>query len=430
MIFGADSSRLFAPPWAVVRPRNVEQVQSLLAWAQEQSIPLFPRARGTNMAGCVVPRGGGIVISSLLMDKVLEIGGRDFLAITEPGVITAELQKQLTQRNLFYPPDPASVKFSTIGGNVATNAGGMRAVKYGVTRDYVLGLEAVLPGGEIIRTGGRCHKNVVGLDLTSLLVGSEGTLAFVTKIWLKLLPLPQASGSLLLVFRSLDQAIEASDGIAKSGVLPVTLELLTHEVLQAIDRIAPVPWPEQAEAVLLVKVDGTEESVRGEMERVLQASQSKGLLMHRQGKGEEQESLWELRRLVNPASFQVRPDKMSEDICVPRGQVLAYLEKAGEISQKTGVPILTFGHLGDGNIHTNIMFDHADEKETKSAKRAKELVMSLVLDLRGTLSGEHGVGLTRRPYVGRQLGSSQLSLMRGIKGVFDPCGIMNPGKGF
>jgi glycolate oxidase len=430
LIFGTDSSRLFAAPWAVVRPAGTDTISELLRWADRERVPVIPRCRGTNMVGGCVPGQGGVVLSLLEMDRVLEISPSDFLAVAQPGVVTGHLQDRAAEQRLFYPPDPASVRFSTIGGNVATNAGGMRAVKYGVTREYVLGLEVVLPGGEVIRTGGRCHKDVVGLDLTGLMVGSEGTLGVITAATLKLLPLPEASGSLLLAFKTMDEAVGAGETLLQASILPAALELMAGEVLTAIEAVSEVPWPGGAEAVLLIKLDGSTEGVAADLHRTEEVLRGSEPLLILRGTGEAEKGLWELRRLVSPASFKLRPDKMSEDVAVPRGKVRPLLSGIRAIAAEAGLPILTFGHIGDGNIHTNIMFDGALPLDRQHAASARERVLGLVLSLGGTLSGEHGVGMAKLGAAAGQLGEAQVRLMQGIKRVFDPHGIMNPGKAY
>ncbi|MBT8764223.1 FAD-binding protein [Desulfohalobiaceae bacterium Ax17] len=428
LIFGTDSSRMLDMPWAVVRPKSPEQVRDFLYFAQKERIPVFPRARATNMVGACVPRGGGIVLSLLKLNRILDLDEQDFVAVVEPGVITYELQKALAAKGLFYPPDPASVRISTIGGNVSTNAGGMRALKYGVTRDYVLGLEVVLPGGKLLNLGSRCHKNVVGLDLTRLFIGSEGTLGVFTRIYLKVLPKPPFTASFLVGFSDLDQALDTVQQIFQAGILPTALEIMPDLVLKCIEDIAPVPWPKGTNAVLLIKLDGHEQGVKQnlvELEKICaQAS------VRLKGLGKEEEELWELRRLINPASFKLRPTKMSEDITVPRGKIKEAMERIKQVGQKYGLPILTFGHIGDGNIHTNIMYDVGDDQEAANAQKAKKEILRIVLGLGGTLSGEHGIGLTKAPFISWQVEPEVLMAMRQIKKVFDPYNIMNPGKGY
>ena len=428
LIFGTDSSRILDMPWAVVRPQRPEQVRDFLDFAQKEKIPVFTRARGTNMVGACVPKGGGIVLSMLKLNRIVDVDEHDFVVVVEPGVVTYELQKTLCAKGLFYPPDPASVRISTIGGNVATNAGGMRALKYGVTGDYVLGMKVVLPGGRVLNPGSRCHKNVVGLDLTRLFVGSEGTLGVFTRIYLKVLPLPPVTASFLVGFSELDHALDTVQQIFQAGILPTALEIMPDLVLKCIEAIAPVPWPEGTNAILLIKLDGHEQGVKenlAELEKICAKAN-----VQQKGMGKDEERLWELRRLVSPASFKLKPNKMSEDITVPRGKVKAAIESIKEVGQKYDLPILTFGHIGDGNIHTNIMFDANDEKECKNANQAKKEILKIVLGLGGTLSGEHGIGLTKRPFIGWQLKRDDWFAMRQIKRVFDPYNIMNPGKGY
>lgn len=430
-IYGTDAGRRFVAPWAVVRPRELGQVRELLRWAHQEQVPLFPRARATNVVGGCVPQGGGVVVSCLGMNRILEIDEEDFVAQVEPGVITGDFQNMLRELALYYPPDPASARFSTLGGNAATCAGGMRAVKYGVTRDYVLGIEAVLPGGEVIHTGARTHKNVAGLDLTRLLVGSAGTLAFFTRLTLKLLPLPPVQATLMVGFDSLDLALAASAAVFRAGILPVAMELMPRETLECVTRIKEPPWPEATNALLLVKCDGRPEGLLEELALTRRVLEDVGpcFLAEARDPGEE-DRLWEYRRLINPASFCLGKDKISEDVTLPRSKVAKGIAGMREIAGLHGVPILTFGHLGDGNIHTNIMFDASNERQAESAGLAHDQILDLVLRLGGVLSGEHGLGLTKRKYLERQVGPVERGLFVRIKRAFDPHGIMNPGKAY
>lgn len=431
-VYGTDAGRRFALPWAVVRPLESGQVRELLRWAHHEGIPLFPRARGTNVVGGCVPQGGGVVVSCLGMNRILEISPEDFTAEVEPGVVTGDFQAALQAQGLYYPPDPASVRFSTLGGNAATCAGGMRAVKYGVTRDYVLGIEAVLPGGELIHTGARTHKNVVGLDLTRLLVGSAGTLAFFTRLTLKLLPLPPAQATVMAGFVSLERALAASRAVFRAGILPVAMELMPREVLECVAGTAPsVPWPADTDAVLLLKCDGRPLAVEEETALLRRTLEGEGAGFLEEARSPAAEDrLWELRRLVNPASFRLGRDKISEDVTLPRSRVAEGIAGIRGIGRQYGLPVLTFGHLGDGNIHTNIMFDAANAAQARAAAQARDAVLDLVLRLGGVLSGEHGLGLTKRKYLERQVGPVERGLFVSIKRVFDPRGIMNPGKAY
>ncbi|WP_045220924.1 FAD-binding oxidoreductase [Desulfonatronum thioautotrophicum] len=429
-VYGTDASRWYAQPWAVVRPRSLDQVRELLTWAHREAVPIFPRARGTNVVAGCVPQGGGVVVSCLAMNQ-LTIREEDFTAEVGPGLVTGDFQNQVQVRRLYYPPDPASVRFSTIGGNAATCAGGMRAVKYGVTRDYILGIEAVLPGGEMIHTGSRTHKNVVGLDLTRLLVGSAGTLAFFTKLTLKLLPLPPAQATLMAGYPSLDTALAASRAVFRAGILPVAMELMPEEVLNCVAQVASPPWNTATKAVLLLKCDGRPEGLREELALIRSALEEHAPVFVEEGRDPEaEEQLWEARRLINPASFRLAPDKISEDVSLPRGKVAEGISGIRNIGRAHDLPILTFGHLGDGNIHVNIMYDAADENQRDHALQAREAVLELVLKLGGVLSGEHGLGLTKRGWLHRQVGPVERGLFSLIKRAFDPKGIMNPGKAY
>lgn len=431
-VYGADSSRHSAMPWAVARPRSEEQIVELLKWADAERVPLVPRSRGTGMSGGAVPAFGGIVLSGLWLNRVLDIDADDFAAEVEPGVVTAEFQALVQKQKLFYPPDPASIKMSTLGGNVATCAGGMRAVKYGVTREYVLGVRAVLPGGRIVNAGGRTHKNVVGLDLTRLFTGSCGTLGVFTKLTLKLLPLPESSATVLCAFASLHDCLAGARGVFRAGILPTAMEFLDAKACWAIGQIKDVPWPKDAtQAVLVLKVDGGRDAMASELSRLERALAPSGPLCLFKGLGpEEEEPLWDIRRLVSPASFHLGPDKLGEDVAVPRGKTAEAVDGFQAIGREFDTHVVCYGHLGDGNTHVNIVYDAKDPDQAARAKKCKEAVFKLALSLGGTLSGEHGTGITKGPYVPWQLGENERAVMAGIKNVFDPNGILNPGKGW
>ncbi|THB71142.1 MAG: FAD-binding protein [Desulfovibrio sp.] len=431
LIFGADAGRGYAPPLAVVRPCNQGQIVELLRFAHTEQIPIYPRARGTNVVGDCVPETPGIVVSTLKMNAVKAIDENDFVAVVEPGVVTSDLQAAAEAKKLFYPPDPASMRISTIGGNVATCAGGMRALKYGVTRDYVLGMTAVLPGGEVITTGGRAHKNVVGLDLTRLLVGSEGTLAFITELIIKLLPLPEATASLLVGYSSLEQALDAARDVFAAGILPACLELIAGQSIYCLGQVTDVPWPENTQAALLFRVDGSRRAVDADMDRLIEVIKTGSPSSLDQGRTPEaEEQLWEVRRMINPASFQAGPNKLADDIAVPRGALKEALTGVETICADIGLPVLNFGHLGDGNIHVNVMYDKAVPGQSDLATQAKEKILDLTLSLGGTVSGEHGIGLSKLHTVSKQIGETERGLMRHIKTAFDPHNIMNPGKAY
>ena len=429
--FSADASLERAMPWAVVRPEGRGQIEELLRWAQTERMPVYARARGTGRVGNAVPTYGGVVVSLLKLDRVLEVDPKDSVAVTQPGVITSDLQKACAEKGLFYPPDPASVRISSVGGNVATCAGGLKAVKYGVTRDWVLGMEAVLPGGKVLRTGGRSHKDVVGLDIMRLFVGSNGKLGVMTELTVKLIPLPEASASILVGFSDLHSSLEGAQAVFQAGVLPAACEFMDRVTLKAL-RMGdePIPVAEGAEAALLFRVDGSSDCVKGEVDAIIGALRPLAPVSVETGRGAEEERIWDVRRGISPAAFRIKPHKIAEDISVPRGRVAEAVERAHEIGRAHGLEVLCFGHLGDGNIHVNVMFDETVEREVAAAHKAKDEVFRLAVELGGTISGEHGTGLTKASFVPEQLSQRQIDLMVSIKRVFDPHFIMNPGKGW
>lgn len=430
LVYGMDACRQQCMPWAVVRPASETQLVELLRWAQTERVPLFPRARATNTVGGCVPAAGGVVVSLLLMNRILEIDDHDFVAVVEPGVITGVLQQAVEARGLFYPPDPASGRMSSIGGNVATCAGGMRALKYGVTRDHVLGLRAVLPGGKIIQTGGRTHKNVVGLDLTRLLVGSEGTLAIFSQIILKLQPKPQATASLLAAYASMDACLAASRAVFAAGLLPAAMEFMGEGMCRCLEQLMPpprVPWPASTNAVLLLRLDGEAACLPAVLARAREAVLPWGPVFLEEAQGTAEEALWDIRRSINPASFKAGSKKLSDDVTLPRGKVLQALSRFEAMGEAQGVRVLFAGHLGDGNMHVSVMHEPGQED---AAARTKAAIQETTLALGGSLSGEHGIGLVKLGAVGRQLGEEERRLMHQIKHAFDPLGILNPGKAY
>ncbi len=426
-IYASDASKKQGTPLAVVHPKTVDQVQKVLAFANEISLPVYIRARGTNLVGDCVPVEPGLVVSTLAMNNILEISKEDFVAVVEPGVNTAAFQEACEAKGLYYPPDPATVKASTIGGNVVTCAGGMRALKYGVTRDFVLGMEVVLPSGEVVRFGGRNHKDVVGLDLSRLMVGSEGTLGYITKLWLKLLPKPESSASILVGYESYEAALSAVGQILAAGVLPCAMEYIGDKIIDLMSKNGAVPWPEQVKSVLLIRVDGSKQTLPFEIDSIIRNIPTS--IWYQTGIGvEEEEVLWEIRRRINPTAFLLAPNKVSDDVTVPRGSLVPALKEIERIAQEHKVTLIHFGHVGDGNIHVNLLYHAQDADETKRVFDAKLAINKAVLALRGTCSGEHGCGISKDPTL--QIPPRELALMRHVKAVFDPKGIMNPGKGY
>ncbi len=426
--YSYDATQREALPWAVARPSTAREVSEVLVLANKERFPVIPRGAGTGMSGGSVPICGGLVLSLERMNRILEIDEENLIAVVEPGVITGDLQREVEKRGLFYPPDPASHDFCTIGGNVAECAGGLRAVKYGVTKDYVLGLEVVLPTGEIIRTGGRTLKSVAGYDLTKLIVGSEGTLGIATTIILKLLPLPESVRTLSVLFDSIEAAAAAVSSIIADRILPRALEFMDQAALRAVEKYLGEDFSGGAAAMLIVEVDGPSASTEREIERVAEIVGRAGATrVNRAGNEAERERLWKARRSVSPALYTIKPKKINEDIVVPRSSIPDILREIGEIAKRHDLLIVNFGHAGDGNIHTNIMIDEGDAPRAEIA--VKE-IFEAVLRMKGSISGEHGIGLSKAAYLPMELGPDALKTMKRIKDALDPNNILNPGKIF
>ena len=428
--YGFDASSGAGLPCAVIRPVNTDEVSKVIDFASKHDISVVPRGAGTGMTSGAVPLENSIVLSLEGMNKILEIDDKNLVAVVEPGVINSHLQTALEQRGLFYPPDPASMDFCTLGGNVAENAGGPRALKYGVTRDYVLGLEVVLPNGKVLMTGVKTHKGVVGYDLTRLIVGSEGTLVVITKIFLKVLPLPEETVTLLCTFPELNEAAEAVSKITFERIIPRSLEFMDKETIQAVEDYKSTGLPKDAEALLLIEEDGPARSVSENAEKIASICSSLGAKVSIADDVFAKRRLWEARRAVSPALYRISPSKINEDIVVPRSKIPDMLRQLKDIGKKYNVKIVNFGHAGDGNIHVNIMTDRNNKDEYRRAEDAVKDVFEATLKLGGTISGEHGVGVTKARYLGMELSKENIELMKGIKKVFDPKGIMNPGKIF
>lgn len=426
--YSYDATRLEALPWAVVRPGSSHQISDIVLLANKERFPIVPRGAGSGMSGGSVPIKSGVALSLERMNRILEIDEDNLIAVVEPGVVTADLQHEVEERGLFYPPDPASSAFCTIGGNIAECAGGLRAVKYGVTRDYVLGLEIVLPTGEVIKTGARTMKSVAGYDLTRLFVGSEGTLGIVSRAVLRLLPLPESVSTMRAFFTDVITAVSASMRVASSRIIPRALEFVDSHALKAASQYLGQDIPSGAGSMLLVELDGPKGLV--EQETVAVSSILKGLgaiEIQSAFDAKGREMLWKARRAVSPALYAVRPKKINEDIVVPRSRLADILVKIDEIASRHGLLIVNFGHAGDGNIHTNIMIDEA---ETEKAEAAVREIFKTVLEMEGSISGEHGIGLTKASYLPMEIGMDSLTVMKRIKKALDPNNIMNPGKIF
>ena len=428
--YGFDASGIEASPSAVVWPKSTEDVVRVMKYAYERSIPVVPRGAGTGVTAGAVASKGAVILSFEKMKKTIEIDPGNLYVLCEPGVINGKLQRELEWMGLFYPPDPASMDFCTIGGNVAENAGGPRGLKYGVTRDYVMEIEAVLPNGEIMKTGGRTSKGVVGYDLTRLLAGSEGTLSVFTKIRLKILPLPEEVITLLAIFSDLEASGSAVTRIISSRIIPRTLEFMDHEAIASVESYKPVGLPEGAEAILLIELDGHPATITKEAEQIVDICQQLGADIKMAEDDVARSQLWASRRAISPALYQIKPTKINEDIVVPRSMVTEMLKRLRKLSEESGIKIVNFGHAGDGNIHVNIMVDKSVKEEYEKGLSLVKKLFQETLTLGGTISGEHGVGLTKSEYIGMELSAKELQIMKAIKKVFDPGNILNPGKIF
>ena len=431
LCYSYDATQMEFLPDAVVHPANAEETSAVLKLANRRGFPVFPRGAGSGFTGGALPKAGGVVLVTTRMNRILRIDTENLIAEVEPGVVTEQFQLAVEKLGLFYPPDPASLKFSTLGGNVAENAGGPRCVKYGVTRDFVMGLEVVLPTGEIIRTGGETYKAVVGYDMTRLLCGSEGTLGVITKIIFKLLPLPEAKKTMLTIFDSIDGAAKAVSVIIGAKIIPTTLEFMDYATLQCVEKRFSLGIPPEGRAVLLIEVDGDRDLIEKQAARIHDLIAPLGLVQFRAAKDNaESEALWKVRRLVSPSLRDVNPDKYNEDIVVPRSKVPDVIRVIEKIQQKYDIPIVNFGHAGDGNIHVNILIDKQIDGQEEKAHAAIREVFQAALDLNGTMSGEHGVGLSKAPYIELELSPDQIRAMKALKHALDPNNILNPGKMF
>ncbi|HET8724783.1 MAG TPA: FAD-linked oxidase C-terminal domain-containing protein [Anaeromyxobacteraceae bacterium] len=429
--YGRDESDLgFFPPDATVLVESAEEVQAVFAVASRHRVPVVPVAARSGKSGGSLSLHGGIAVSVERMSRILEVSPGDLTARVQPGVITGVLQAEVERHGLFYPPDPNSLDLCTIGGNVAENAGGPRALKYGVTREYVLGLEVVIPTGEILRVGRRTIKGVAGYDLTALFVGSEGTLGIVTEVTLKLLPRPRHVATALVCFPDVRTAAEAVSRVLAAGVVPRCLELIDDVSVQAIARGSPFQLPEGAGAALLFETDGNdEEQVFAEMARVadMVRGSAAGEVVVAQTEAQRRD-VWETRKYLSVALKKLAAAKLGEDVAVPRSRIPEMVARSREIGRAHGLLVATYGHAGDGNLHCNVLFD--GERERERADAAVADILRAAVDLGGTITGEHGVGLAKRDFLAYEQGEAVVSLERRLKTLFDPLGILNPGKMF
>ena len=428
-LYAFDATGQRCLPELVVRATDATQISRIMQVCHEHRLPVTPRGSGTSLSGGPVPLCGGIVLDMAGLTRIISISREDQVAVVEPGVINGVLQRALAEHGLFYPPDPASFNFSTLGGNLAENAGGLKAVKYGVTGHYVLGLTAVLADGRIIRTGGKSVKNVVGYDLTRLLVGSEGTLGIIVEANLKVIPLPESSATLRSFFPSAEQAAAVVQAVLQSGIRPVAMEFLDSASIDAVFSALGGDKPAGAGAMLLIEIDGDREVVARQANTVCaMLEQGQGIEVRLATVREEMNALWTLRQKLGAAVTGVNTGDFAEDIVVPLGRIAAMVRKVEAIARKNDLAIYNYGHAGDGNLHVNITFDKASEEETRRARQAVRDVFEAALEEGGSISGEHGVGNSKRDYIGMEVDLNTAAAMAAIKDALDPRGILNPGK--
>lgn len=415
-------------PDVLVTPRTKKQVSEVVKIAQSYKLPLYPRGSGTNLSGGTVPLRGGIVLSLLKMNQILEIDPENLTATVQPGVIIQNLNAAVAPHGLIYPPDPGSMATATMGGSVAECSGGLRGLKYGVTRDYVMGLELVLADGDVVRFGGKTVKNVTAYDMVRLFTGSEGTLGIITEIIVRLIPAPEARETMSALFSDLTSAGNAIKDIVRSKVIPATMEIMDRVTVRTVENHAHVGLPTDAEAVLLVEVDGIPEVVRREAQTVREVIARHGGTVKEAADDRERDNLWSARRAALPALAQLRPTTILEDATVPRSKVTDMLLAIQDIGRRHNLTIGTFGHAGDGNLHPTILADARNSEEMERVHLAVDEIFKAALSLGGTLSGEHGIGMAKSRYLPREIGEKGVQVLQRIKEALDPECILNPGK--
>jgi len=429
LTYGYDNSRKLAVPDAVALPTTREQVVALVRSCRAHRVPVIARGRGTNTTGAAVPVAGGVVVSFERMNRILDIRPGDRCAIVEPGVLNGDLQRALAPDALFWPPDPTSADYSTVGGNLACNAGGPRAVKYGASRDNVLALTAVAGTGELIHCGSATTKGATGYDLQRLLVGSEGTLALIVEATLKLVPLPPQRRVLRVLYRDVASAAAAVARLMAQPVTPSMLEFMDGECVKLARDVGGADLPLDAGALLMVEADGDAETLPHAIEALARAAEGEGLVsLDDAADDTARTKLWAARKALSPALRTLAPGKINEDVVVPVSRIPALAGGVQQLASEFSLPIVTFGHAGNGNLHVNILYDPADAGQGERAQAALARVFALTLSLGGTLSGEHGIGMMKREFMPQAIDAPTLALMRQVKAVFDPDGILNPGK--
>ncbi|HWR08751.1 FAD-binding oxidoreductase [Sporomusa sp.] len=419
------------PPDVVVKPGSVAEVVEIVKLAGKYNIPVTARGAATGLSGGSVPVKGGISLVLTRLNKIIEIDTANRVAVVETGVITEDFVNAVNQAGLFYPPDPASAKTSTMGGNIAECAGGPRGVKYGITRDYVLGLEVVLPDGNVVELGNKFDSEMAGPDWGMLLVGSEGTLGIVTKAYLRLVDKPSAKQTLLAIFNSLDDAARTVSDMIASGTIPTTLEIMDNQTIRAVEDFLKVGLPVSAEAILLIEVDGSAASIAKQAEHVMKVCRKCGATeIQAASTPEDIDKLWRARKAISPACGKINPTKISEDATVPRSQIPAMVRRLRDIAKKYDLKMVIFGHAGDGNLHPNILSNKHNHEEMERVELAVEELFKAALDLGGTLSGEHGIGYMKAPFLKWETGETGFAVGQKLKKVVDQHGVLNPGKLF
>jgi glycolate oxidase len=429
--YGADAVKEKFPPEAVVFPASTEEMREILKLANEYLFPVTARGGGVGYTGGAVPVDGGIVVGTDRMKKIIEINVDDLYVVCQPGLTTYELQQAVEKHGLLFPPDPASYKDSYIGGNIAENAGGMRTPKYGVMKHSVLGLEVVTATGEVIRTGGKTVKNVVGFDLVGLMCGSEGMLGIITEATLKLLPMPEATATVRASFETMEAACEVLTRFTPEGLLPMAMEVIDKNCIDAIEQNFAFGFSKNVNAILLVAVDGEAAQVEREskiIERILR--ENGGFDILRSETKDEENKLWDARRAISPSLMKYGTLKINEDVVVPRSRVPELIRQVEEIGRKHNTFVANFGHAGDGNIHVNFLCNREDSDSIARARECVKETFALSVALGGSISGEHGIGYVKAAYLDMAIDAPTLEIMKGIKRVFDPNGILNPGKMF
>jgi D-lactate dehydrogenase len=429
--YGTDSTQRFYMPEAVVFPNHHDDVVFITRLCNEYEIPIVPRGLGSGAVGGAVPINGGIVMSMTRMNNIIAIDKENRVLIAQPGITNFAIQQAAAEHGLFWAPDPGSREFCSLGGNLAHNSSGPRAIKYGTVRENVLALSAVTGSGDTIHTGAYTSKSVVGYDLTRLLIGSEGTLATITEATLKLLPLPKKQMTLRALYRSIEGATLAINQMMGQAELPSALEFMDKTTVELVRKYGGIDLPNDTQALLLIGIDGNEHSINNVLSIIQAAAKTKDLITIDIAKdAQEAHQLWQARRRLSPCLKHVAPKKINEDIVVPVSKIPELLTGLEKISKQYGISIVSFGHAGNGNIHVNLMYDPENANQAAHADECLQKVFTLVLALQGSLSGEHGIGLSKQAFFSQEIDVNSEKLMRQIKQVFDPKGILNPGKIF